>query len=74
MFPGNMVQLVFSLAEISFSSNPPVLEALVNGLFYGFIVWIVFVLVSRRLEPPEIVVKPKEKKNRNRKRSVTPRN
>jgi hypothetical protein len=71
MFPGNLVQLAFRLAEIPFSSNPPLLEAAVNGLFYGFIVWIVFVLVSRRLEEPDIVVKPKEKGNHNRKQGVT---
>jgi hypothetical protein len=73
MFPGNLVQLALKLAEIPFPPNPPLLEAVVNGLFYGFIVWIVFVLVSQRLEEPDIVVKPKEKKNHSRKQNVTRR-
>jgi hypothetical protein len=41
LFPGNMVQMWL---------NVPYINAIVNGLTYGFITWIVFFLVNRRIE------------------------
>jgi hypothetical protein len=41
MFPGNMVQTWLDV---------PYLNAVVNGLTYGFITWIVFLFINRRIE------------------------
>jgi len=41
MFPGNMVQAWFAF---------PYVSAVVNGLAYGFVTWIVFLFVNRRIE------------------------
>jgi len=41
MFPGNIVQTWLDV---------PYLNAVVNGLAYGFITWIVFLFVNRRIE------------------------
>ncbi|MGD8506936.1 MAG: hypothetical protein PVF15_09790 [Candidatus Bathyarchaeota archaeon] len=69
LFPGNVMHSVFS--SLSVSLYAPLLDAVANGLFYGFIVWLVFFLVSKRLEEPEVaIVKKKEKRNR-RKRSLS---
>ena len=62
LFPGNMVHSVFSSLGIPVSLYTSLLEAVANGILYGFIIWIVFVLVSRRLEEPEVEIKSREKK------------
>jgi len=41
MFPGNMVQKWLSV---------PYISAVVNGLTYGLITWIVFLFVNRKIE------------------------
>ena len=41
MFPGNMVQTWLDV---------PYVNAFVNGLTYGFITWIVFFFVNRKIE------------------------
>ena len=41
MFPGCIVQVWLAL---------PYISAIVNGLTYGFITWIVFFFVNRRME------------------------
>ncbi len=70
LFPGNMVHSVSnSLGVPAFTS---LLDAMANGIFYGFIVWIVFVLVSRKLEEPE-VIDPREEKKHIRKRCMSHR-
>ena len=62
LFPGNIVHSIFSSLMIPLFLYTPLLDALANGILYSFIVWIVFVLVSRRLEAPEVAINPKEKK------------
>jgi hypothetical protein len=47
LFPGNMLP---TLLEIPSSEYIPYLEALTNGLTYGFITWIVFLLLARKIE------------------------
>lgn len=56
LFPGNMVRSVFGSLDIPVSLFTRLLDAVANGILYGFIIWIVFVLVSRRLEEPEVVI------------------
>jgi hypothetical protein len=41
LFPGNIIQTWL---------NVPYINAIVNGLTYGFITWIVFFLVNRKIE------------------------
>lgn len=41
MFPSNMLQTWLDV---------PYLNALVNGLTYGLIIWIVFLFINRRIE------------------------
>lgn len=62
LFPGNMVHSVFSSLGIPISFYTSLLEAVANGILYGFIVWMIYVLVSKRLEEPEIVINPEKKK------------
>lgn len=47
LFPGNMISTLFGIPA---SEYMPYLEALTNGLTYGFITWIVFFLVDKKLE------------------------
>jgi len=41
MFPGSLVQVWLGV---------PFISAIVNGLTYGFITWIIFFFVNRRME------------------------
>jgi len=68
LFPGNMVPV------LGFISMPtvyaPFVSAVVNGVVYGFVVWLVFVLVSRRFEEPKVAdIRRKGQGQRNKKRS-----
>lgn len=47
MFPGNFLCSSIGSAVSTYSLY---LSAFVNGLFYGLILWLVFVGISRRLE------------------------
>ena len=47
LFPGNMMSTLFGIPA---SEYMPYLEALTNGLTYGFITWIVFFLVDKKIE------------------------
>jgi len=47
LFPGNIVS---TLSGIPPSKYMPYLEALTNGLTYGFIAWIVFSLLAKKIE------------------------
>lgn len=52
MFPGNLVSLLgFVTVPIEYVSF---VSAVVNGVVYGLVVWLVFVLVSRRFEEPKV--------------------
>ena len=47
LFPGNMIP---TLLRIPASEYIPYLEALTNGLTYGFISWAIFLLLARKIE------------------------
>jgi hypothetical protein len=47
LFPGNMISSLFGIPTPEFMTY---LEALTNGLTYGFITWLVFFVVDRKLE------------------------
>ena len=47
MFPGNMIS---ALLKIPPSGYTPYFEAFANGLMYGFITWIVFFLINKRID------------------------
>jgi len=47
MFPGNVFCALIGEATSEYSKY---LSAVFNGVFYGVILWLVFVVVSRRLE------------------------
>jgi hypothetical protein len=47
LFPGNMIATLFGIPP---SEYIPYLEALTNGLTYGFITWTVFFLVDKKIE------------------------
>jgi hypothetical protein len=47
MFPGNFLCTLIGQAATDYSSY---LCAVFNGLFYGIIIWLVFALLSRRLQ------------------------
>jgi hypothetical protein len=47
LFPGNMISTLFGMLPAEYM---PYLEALTNGLTYGFITWIVFFLVDKKIE------------------------
>jgi hypothetical protein len=48
MFPGNL--LSYSIGP-AISQYAEYFSALFNGIFYGVVVWLVFVGISRKLEP-----------------------
>lgn len=47
MFPGNALCAAIGTSVDQFTGY---LSALFNGIFYGITLWLVFVLISRRLE------------------------
>jgi len=47
MFPGNIFCLLIGQAISEYSNY---LSAVFNGVFYGVILWLVFAVISRRLE------------------------
>jgi len=68
LFPGNLVP---SLGFVSVPSPyAPFFSAFVNGVVYGFVVWLVFVLVSRKFEEPKVAdIRRKGQGQRNKKKS-----
>ena len=47
LFPGSMIHTWFGLTIDNYA---PVISALTNGITYGLVVWLVFFLVTRRLD------------------------
>ncbi len=47
MFPGNLLCAFIGVGESQYMSF---LSALLNGIFYGALLWLVFITISRRLE------------------------
>jgi len=68
MFPGNLVP---ALGFITVPTEiAPFISAIVNGLVYGFVVWLVFVLVGRRFEEPKVTdIRQKVQDQHKKKRS-----
>jgi hypothetical protein len=62
LFPGNLVRFAYKAMSIPSSLYTPLIDAMVNGAVYGFIVWVMFVLVSKKLEEPEVVIDSQEKR------------
>jgi hypothetical protein len=53
LFPGNTVRFIYDKLSIPTYFYTPIIDALVNGVVYGFVVWITFLLVSRKIEEAE---------------------
>ena len=66
LFPGNLVPAL-GLITVQ-AAYAPFVSAVVNGVVYGFVVWLVFVLVARRFEEPQLA-DARRKIKRNKKRS-----
>jgi hypothetical protein len=64
LFPGNIVLSLFTSVPAMYA---PLIGSVVNGIVYGCIVWLVFILVIRKFEEPQ-VTDAKDKKSRNLKR------
>ena len=47
MFPGNVFCKLIGISAVEYSLF---LSAVFNGVFYGSILWLVFVVISRRFE------------------------
>jgi len=65
LFPGSYVPLL-GIVDIP-SAYASLVSAMVNGLVYGAVVWLVFMFASRRLEEPkvrQIAKKPQQRKRR----------
>jgi len=61
LFPGNMVHVWFGLPSTNYA---PFINAVVNGVTYGLVVWLVFVLATKKLDESG-VADYKGKKRRN---------
>jgi len=47
MFPGNMIYIWFGIPLISYAFY---ISAIINGITYGLVVWIVYTLASKMIE------------------------
>ena len=47
LFPGSMIPSLFKIPP---SDYLPYLEALTNGLTYGLITWMIFLLIDRKIQ------------------------
>jgi len=47
MFPGNMIYIWFGIPAMSYAFY---ISAIINGITYGLVVWIVYVLASKMIE------------------------
>lgn len=72
LFPGNMFPAWFGLASGTYTT---LLTAIVNGITYGIIVWLVFILATRRLDESSVaeVEKGKSRNHRNNRRRAVKR-
>jgi len=66
LFPGNLVPAL-GLITVQ-TAYAPFVSSVVNGVVYGFVVWLVFVLVTRRFEEPQLT-EARRKIKRNKRRS-----
>jgi mannitol-specific phosphotransferase system IIBC component len=61
MFPGNMVTVWFKLPSTTYQT---VISAVTNGVIYGMIVWLVFVLATRNIDKSGVADVKSSKNNR----------
>ena len=47
MFPGNMIHVWFGIPSTSYAFY---ISAIINGITYGLVAWIVYVLASKKIE------------------------
>jgi hypothetical protein len=47
MFPGNMIYTWFGIPATSYAFY---VSAIINGITYGLVAWIVYVLASKKIE------------------------
>jgi len=68
LFPGNMFPAWFGLAASDTYTS--LFSAVVNGITYGMIIWLVFILATRRLDESGVAgyEKGKGRNQRNNKR------
>lgn len=69
LFPGNMVQTVASSIGLPVFCTQ-LLNALANGMLYGFLIWTVYFLISRKLEEPEVDITSRKKGTHKKKSQV----
>lgn len=50
MFPGNLVAAWVLQFDLELTGFVSYISALANGLMYGFVIWLVFVLATRKLD------------------------
>jgi len=67
LFPGSIVP-TWGIVNVP-AAYVPLVSAVVNGLVYGLVVWLVFVLVSRRFDEPKVTEIKKRVHQRNKKRT-----
>jgi len=70
LFPGNLVSMWFVMSSAYYTS---LFSAVVNGVTYGFLVWLVFVVATRSLDESGAVSgegKKKSNRDSNKRRSV----
>ncbi len=64
LFPGNLVPYLLGISD---TGSVSALSAFVNGVFYGFLVWVVFSLTFRWVEQSLAKSKLAEKKKQSSK-------
>ena len=64
LFPGNMIPTWF---RIPLSEYTHYIEAVANGLLYGFITWTVFFSINRKMDK---AFSPNSKESRNKKKKL----
>jgi len=67
LFPGNMVAVWFKLPSTNYQM---IISAMTNGVMYGLIVWLVFVLATRNLDESGVA---DEKNAKNRRKNYSKR-
>lgn len=67
LFPGNMFPTWVGVSSATYAS---LLSAIINGITYGTLVWLVFILATRRLDESGVASyeKKKDREQRNSKR------
>lgn len=51
LFPGNVVSIWFGLSS---ATSVSLISAVVNGVVYGLVVWLVFVLATRKMDESDV--------------------